>query len=221
MCSLTPLAGDLVGAALTAVEPSSPPADVRHSVVMTTLLLFHHAQGQTIGFLAFADELRKAGHTVHAPDLYDGNTFRDLNEGVAYAEQIGFPEIIRRGSAAAMEQPADIVYAGFSLGALPAQSLAQRRPGARGAILFHGCVPTSEFESSWPEGVPLQIHTMDADEWTEVDVAEGLVEEIEDAERFLYPGSGHLFADSSLDDYSEQAAGLLKERTLAFLHRVG
>ena len=52
---------------------------------MTTVLLFHHAQGQTPGFLAFADELREAGHTVHAPDLYDGNTFDDIDEGVAYA----------------------------------------------------------------------------------------------------------------------------------------
>src|SRR2546427_3486293 len=104
---------------------------------MTTVLLFHHAQGQTAGFLAFADELREAGHTVHTPDLYDGNTFGDLKEGVAYAEQVGFPEIIRRGSAAAVELPADLVYAGFSLGVLPAQSLAQTRHGARGAILYH------------------------------------------------------------------------------------
>jgi dienelactone hydrolase len=154
---------------------------------MTTLLLCHHAQGQTTGFLAFADELREAGHTVHAPDLYDGNTFRDLNEGVAFAEQIGFPEIIRRGSAEATGLPADIVYAGFSLGVLPAQSLAQTRPGARGAILFHACVPTSGFESSWPKGVPLHVHMMDADPWAEEDrpVAEALVEEVEDAEPFL------------------------------------
>jgi dienelactone hydrolase len=190
---------------------------------MTTLLLFHHAQGQTTGFLAFADELREAGHTVHAPDLYDGNTFQDLNEGVAYAKQVGFSEIIRRGSDAATELPVDIVYAGFSLGVLPAQSLAQTRPGARGAILYSASMPTSEFESPWPKGVPLQIHMMDADPWSEEDrpVAEALVEEVEDAELFLYPGSGHLFADASLDDYDEQAAGLLKERTLAFLNRVG
>jgi dienelactone hydrolase len=190
---------------------------------MTTLLLFHHAQGQTTGFLAFADQLREAGHTVHAPDLYDGKTFRDLDEGVAYAGEVGFPEVIRRGAAAAVELPAEIVYAGFSLGVLPAQSLAQTRPGARGAILFHGCVSPSEFGTSWPEGVPLQIHMMDADPWTVEDrpVAEALVEEVEDAELFLYPGSGHLFADSSLGDYDEQAAGLLKERILAFLQQVG
>ena len=190
---------------------------------MTTVLLFHHAHGQTTGFLAFAEELREAGHTVHAPDLYDGRTFRDLDEGVAYARQVGFEEIIRRGSEAATELPGDIVYAGFSLGGMPAQSLAQTRPGARGALLFHACLPPSEFGGPWPEGVPVQIHMMDADPWADEDrpVAEALVEEVEDAELFLYPGSGHLFADSSLGDYDEQAAALLRERTLAFLDRVG
>jgi dienelactone hydrolase len=190
---------------------------------MTSVLLFHHAQGQTTGFLAFAEELREAGHTVHTPDLYDGKTFRDLNEGVAYAQEVGFSEILRRGVAAATDLAPDIVYAGFSLGAMPAQALAQTRPGARGAILFHGCVPASEFESPWPQGVPLEIHMMDADPWTEEDrpVAEELVGELEDAELFLYPGSAHLFADSSLDDYDEEAASLLKDRTLAFLDRAG
>lgn len=190
---------------------------------MTTLLLFHHAQGQTTGFLAFADELREAGHAVHAPDLYDGNTFGDLDEGVAYAKQVGFGEILRRGSAVATELPADVVYAGFSLGVMPAQSLTQTRPGARGAIFYSASLPPSEFETPWPGGVPLQIHMMDADPWAEEDrpAAEALVKEIEDGELFLYPGSGHLFADASLDDYDEQAAGLLKERTLAFLNRVG
>lgn len=191
-------------------------------VVMTTLLLFHHAQGQTTGFLAFADELRKAGHTVHAPDLYDGNTFEDLDEGVGYARKVGFDEIARRGAAAAEELPDDIVFAGFSLGVMPAQSLAQNRPGARGAILYSAAMPSSEFGGSWPKGVPLQIHMMDADPWAEEDrpAAEALVAEVEDAELFLYPGSGHLFADSSLGDYDERAAGLLMERTLAFLDRV-
>jgi dienelactone hydrolase len=190
---------------------------------MTTVLLFHHAQGQTSGFLAFADELRGAGHTVHAPDLYDGNTFGDLDEGVAYAKHVGFGEVLGRGTAAAVDLPADLVYSGFSLGGMPAQSLAQTRPGARGAILYHSCVPPSEFESPWPEGVPLQVHMMDSDPWSDEDrpAAEALVKEIEDGELFIYPGSGHLFADPSLDDYDEQAADLLKQRTLAFLDRVG
>ena len=192
-------------------------------VTMTTVLLFHHAQGQTPGFLAFAQELREAGHMVHAPDLYGGKTFEDIDEGVANARQVGFGEIVRRGAEAAEDLPADIVYAGFSLGVMPAQSLAQTRPGARGAIFFHGAMPPAEFGGPWPDGVPLQIHFMDEDPWAEEDrpAAEALVKEVEDAELFIYPGSGHLFADPTSNDYDERAANLLKERTFAFLQRVG
>jgi dienelactone hydrolase len=190
---------------------------------VTTVLLFHHAQGQTPGFQAFVEDLRGAGHTVHAPDLYGGTTFDDLDEGVGYAQHVGFDELLRSGTEAAARLPADIVYAGFSLGVMPAQSLAQTRSGARGAIFYHGFLPPSEFGPGWPEGVPVQIHMMDADPWGEEDrpAAEALVQEAPDAELFLYPGSGHLFADRGLDDYDERAATLLFERTLAFLDEVG
>ena len=119
---------------------------------MAEILLFHHAHGQTAGFLAFADELRAAGHVVHAPDLYDGKTFAELADGVGYAQQVGFDVIIQRGAAAAEGLPAEIVYAGFSLGVLPAQMLTQTRPGAQGALLLHACVPPAEFETPWPDG---------------------------------------------------------------------
>jgi len=187
------------------------------------VLLFHHALGQTEGFLAFADELRAAGHVVHAPDLYDGKTFAELDDGVGYAGQVGFDVIIQRGAAAVEGLPAEIVYAGFSLGVLPAQMLAQTRPGAQGALLLHACVPTSEFDSPWPDDVPVQIHAMDDDEWFKEDIAaaQALVEQIKNAELFLYPGEKHLFADSSLSDFDEGAAALLKERILVFLEGVG
>ena len=190
---------------------------------MAEVLLFHHAQGQTEGFLAFADELRAAGHVVHAPDLYEGKTFSELADGVAHARQVGFDVITQRGVAAAESLPAELVYAGFSLGVVPAQMLTQTRPGARGALLLHACMPTSEFDSPWPDGVPVQIHAMEADEWFEEDraAAEALVDEVENAELFLYPGDSHLFADSSLGVYDEGAATLLKQRILAFLQAVG
>ena len=98
---------------------------------MAEVLLFHHAQGQTAGFLAFADQLRRAGHTVHTPDLYDGHTFASIDEGIAYAKKVGFGTIAQRGKEAAEGLPTHLVYAGFSLGVMPAQSLAQTRPGRR------------------------------------------------------------------------------------------
>jgi dienelactone hydrolase len=100
--------------------------------------------------------------------------------------------------------------------------LAQTRPGAKGALLFHSCVPTSEFGRPWPQGVPLQIHMMDGDEWAlppneDLNVAHQLAETIETAELFLYPGDRHLFADNSLSDYDENATAMLKQRVLRFL----
>lgn len=186
---------------------------------MAEVLLFHHAQGQTPGFLAFADELRAAGHVVHAPDLYDGKTFTDLDAGVGYAKAVGFATIGERGRLAATGLPSELVYAGFSLGVMPAQELAQTRPGAKGALLCSAAFPASEFGGSWPRGVPLQIHMMEDDPWSAEDLpaARALVAEVENAELFLYPGDRHLFADSSLPDYDEGAAKLLEQRVLKLL----
>ena len=109
--------------------------------VVAEVLLFHHAQGQTDGFLAFADELRAAGHVVHAPDLYDGKTFTALADGLAYAEQVGFGALLEGGERAADGLPTGVVYVGVSLGVMPAQKLAQTRAGAKGAVLVSACVP--------------------------------------------------------------------------------
>jgi dienelactone hydrolase len=187
------------------------------------LLLFHHAHGLTAGVLSFADELRAAGHVVHAPDLYDGKTFADLDDGVGYAREVGFDTIGERGRLAAEGLPNEIVYAGFSLGAMPAQMLAQTRSGAKGALLFHSAIPPTEFGGPWPQGVPLQIHLMEADEWAlegDLDAARELDETVDSAELFLYPGDRHLFADNSLPDYDESAATLLKQRVLSFLGNI-
>jgi len=189
---------------------------------MAEILLFHHAQGRTPGVLAFADDLRVGGHVVHTPDLYDGAPFSDLDEGVGYAREVGFATIGERGRLAADGLPSELVYAGFSLGAMPAQMLAQTRQGASGALLFSAAFPASEFGGPWPPGVPLQIHMMEGDEWAAEDLpaARELVETIDGAELFLYPGDRHLFADNSLPDYDESAATLLKRHVLAFLKGV-
>ena len=190
---------------------------------MAEVLLFHHVMGQTPGFFAFADELRQAGHTVHTPNLLDGRTFDSIGEGLAYVGEIGFGEVIGRGDQAAKELPEGLVYGGFSLGVVPAQKLAQTRPGAKGALFFYSCVPMAEF-GSWPEGVPVQIHGADADPFFvdegDIDAARELVASTDGAELFLYPGDQHYFADSSLPSYDAAATVLLTQRVLAFLDAV-
>jgi dienelactone hydrolase len=192
---------------------------------MTDVILFHHAQGLTAGVRAFADELRSAGHNVTVPDLYDGATFTTLDEGIEHAGEIGFNTVVERGQDAVDSLPNEIVYAGFSLGAMPAQMLAQTRPNPKGALLFHACIDPQEFGVPWPKGVPLQIHAMEEDELLvedgDIEVARKLVKTTPEAELFLYPGNEHLFTDSSLPSYDEAATRLLMERVLAFLAEIG
>ena len=191
---------------------------------MAEVVLFHSALGLTPGVAGFADDLRAAGHRVHTPDLFDGATFAAVDDGVAHAREIGFDEVVDRGVRAVADLPAGLVYAGLSLGVLPAQRLAQSRPGARGALLLYSCVPTAAF-GSWPAGVPVQVHGMDADPFFagegDVDAARALVAEARaagaQAELYLYPGDQHLFADRTLPSYDAGATALLTRRVLDLL----
>jgi dienelactone hydrolase len=189
---------------------------------MAEVLLFHHAQGLTPGVLAFADELRQAGHTVHTPDLYDGRTFETLDEGLAYGREVGFDVIEENGVRVADDLPAELVYAGISLGGMPTQRLAQTRAGGRGALLFHTSITPQEYGAPWPVDLPVQIHAMDADpmfaeEGGDIDAAREIVATAKDGELFLYPGDKHLFTDSSLASYDADATALVTRRTLEFL----
>jgi len=192
---------------------------------MADILMFHHAQGLTPGMVGFADKLRAAGHTVHTPDLFEGRTFTTLDEGLAYARTVGFGTILERGVSAAEGLPADVVYAGFSMGVMPAQKLAQTRAGARGALLIDACVPVEEFGDRWPGGVPVQVHGMDGDPFFAVegdlDAARALVESTDLAELFVYPGDAHLFADASLASHDPGATELMTGRILEFLSGLG
>jgi dienelactone hydrolase len=193
---------------------------------MAEVLLFHHAQGLTPGVHAFADELRAAGHTVHTPDLFDGRTFDSIEDGMAYAKEVGFDAILERAVREADPLPDELVYAGMSLGEMAAQKLAQTRPGARGALLFYSAIPiTGEWAfGPWPAGLPVQIHGMDNDPIFvgegDIDAAREIVAAADDGELFLYPGDQHYFADSSLASYDPEATALLTRRVLEFLARV-
>ena len=195
---------------------------------MAEVVLFHHVQGLTDGMRAFADELRAGGHTVHTPDLFEGQLPATIEEGVAHAQGLGDEVVGERVDRAIADLGEGLVYAGFSFGAATAQRLAQTRPGARGALLYESCISiTGEWSfGPWPGGVPVQIHGMDQDPFFalegDIDAARELVETLgsELAELFVYPGDRHLFSDSSLPSYDADAAALVVKHSLEFLDRV-
>jgi dienelactone hydrolase len=195
---------------------------------MAEVVLFHHVQGLTDGVRAFADRLREGGHTVHTPDLFDGHVPATIEGGMALVRSIGDETLERRAEAAVADLPAGVVYAGFSFGAATAQAFAQTRPGARGALLYEGCVSlTAEWAfGPWPDGVPVQIHGMDSDPYFalegDIDAARELVEIVGPrlAALFTYPGDQHLFTDSSLPSYDPEATALVIERSRDLLARL-
>ncbi|MFB9930047.1 dienelactone hydrolase family protein [Amycolatopsis halotolerans] len=189
---------------------------------MAEVVLYHHIQGLTDGVRSVAGELRRAGHTVHTPDLFEGRTFAGIEDGFAFAREAGLEKLRERGIAAAEALGPELVYAGFSFGVTIAQRLAQTRPGARGALLIDACLPVEEFGTTWPVGVPAQIHGKENDEFFEEDLpaARELVSSAANAELFVYPGDQHLFADSSLPAYDPEAAEVLLARLRAFLAAV-
>ena len=196
---------------------------------MAEVVLFHHVQGLTDGVLAFAEDLRAGGHTVHTPDLFDGTHPATIGEGVVYVQGLGDEVIVDRANLAVAERPQGLVYAGFSFGAATAQRLAQTRPGARGALLYESCLPiTGEWAiGPWPAEVPVQVHGMDRDPFFalegDIDAARELVETVGSAlaQLFVYPGDSHLFTDSSLPSYDAEATALVVQRSREFLDRVG
>jgi dienelactone hydrolase len=194
---------------------------------MAEVVLFHHVRGLTDGVRAFAGELSAGRHTVHTPDLFDGERPATIDDGIAFADSLG-DELGERANRFVAGLPAGLVYAGFSMGAATAQRLAQTRPGARGALLYEGCIPlTGEWAfGPWPDGVPVQIHGRDKDplfaQEGDLDAARELVQIVgpELAQLLLYPGDGHLFEDSSLPSYDPDATALVIQRSRELLNRV-
>lgn len=196
---------------------------------MAEVVLFHHVQGLTDGIRAFADDLRSAGHTVHTPDLFDGALPATLEEGVALTRTLGDDLLTGRAAAAVDTLPPAVVFGGWSSGVMLAQRFAQTRPGAAGALLFEACVPISGpwAFGPWPDGVPVQVHGMDADPFFalegDLDAARELVASVPSglAELFVYPGDRHLFSDRSLASYTPDAAAAVLQRCHEFLARIG
>jgi dienelactone hydrolase len=196
---------------------------------MTEVVLFHHVQGLTDGVRAFAGQLRAGGHTVHTPDLFDGQLPATIDAGIALVASIGEETLDERVGQAIAGLPADLVYAGFSYGGGVAQRLAQTRPGARGALLYESFVSlTAEWAfGPWPDGLRVQVHGMEKDPFFalegDLDAARELVAKVgpEQAELFVYPGDKHLFTDSSLPSYDADATALVLSRSRAFLDRLG
>lgn len=185
---------------------------------MASIVLFHSALGLTPSVREFASALALDGHTVLTPDLFDGETFHTVEQGVRKRDALGIPELMRRASAAVEPTPRESIYAGFSMGAAAAQFVCASRPGARAAVLMHAVLPLAALGlERWPD-VPVQIHATEGDPWIDGSILEAFAQ-ASSAEVIRYPGSSHLFAESRGLEYDAESAAALERRVREFARR--
>ncbi|MFF9487886.1 dienelactone hydrolase family protein [Streptomyces sp. NPDC014676] len=184
------------------------------------IMLFHSTYGLRPAVRRAADRLRAAGHEVWTPDLFEGSTFDTVEDGMAYKEGIGKDELLKRAVlAAAPYSERGLVYAGFSFGASVAQTLALGDDKARGLLLLHG---TSDIaENASVDELPVQLHVAEPDPFETDDWLTAWYLRMgragADVEVYRYAGAGHLYTDSELPDYDEEAAEATWRVALGFL----
>ncbi len=187
---------------------------------MAAIILVHSALGLTDTVLRWAEEMRDEGHSVATPDLYGGDVYADLDEGVERAdsgEMASYVSIARDHLQGLEGEP---VFVGFSLGAAVAQILALTDPSARGVVLMHGAMsPAHISRAAWGDSLVGQLHYASGDPWCEPEEVQAFVRMAPDdaLEEFTYDGSGHLFGFEESPDYDAYQAALMHERVLAFL----
>lgn len=190
------------------------------TIAPMNIMLFHSTYGLRPAVHAAAARLRAAGHEVHVPDLFDGRTFETVEEGMAFKDEVGKDELLRRAVlAAAPYSERGLVYAGFSFGASTAQTLALGDEKARGLLLLHG---TSDIaENASVDELPVQLHVADPDPFETHDWLNSWYLQMQrtgaDVEVYRYPGAGHLFTDPDLPDHDAAAAELTWKVALGFL----
>jgi dienelactone hydrolase len=184
------------------------------------IMLFHSTYGPRPAVREAADRLRAAGHQVWTPDLFDGRTFSTIEEGVAFKDEIGKEELLKRAVlAAAPYSERGLVYAGFSFGAATAQTLALGDGNARGLLLLHG---TSDIAANASvDELPVQLHVAEPDPFETDDWLSAWYLQMgragADVEIYRYAGAGHLYTDPELPDYDEEAAEATWRVALGFL----
>ncbi|MCX5201797.1 dienelactone hydrolase family protein [Streptomyces sp. NBC_00237] len=184
------------------------------------IILFHSVYGLRPAVHAAAERLRAAGHQVHVPDLYEGQTADTVEEGQAVLDKIGREELLRRAVlAAAPHSEKGLVYAGFSWGGAVAQNLALGDAKARGLLLLHGTSDIAEGVSV--DELPVQLHVADPDPFESEDWLNAWYLQMQragaDVEIYRYGGAGHLYTDAELPDFDQGAAEQTWKVALGFL----
>ena len=207
------------GHAATAWRTGSEQATRSLVVVQEIFGVNHHIR-------SVCEDFASQGYAVVAPALFDrvgssielGYTPEDVAHGRTLRQRIGDDVVIEDIVAAALSLPAGHrAIVGYCWGGTLAWWGATRTRLFGAAVGWYGGgIAATRMEEP---NCPVQLHFGETDSGIAMSDVDAIRAAQPNVEVFTYPGAGHGFGCGERASYSEAAATLARERTLAFLAR--
>jgi len=188
------------------------------------ILVLHAWWGLKPFFKQVCDHLAEHGYTVLAPDLYQGDIAKTIEEAKVFHEKHEnefMGDIVKAAqnylSNLCGGKPNGVM--GFSMGAAWSMIVAAKEPDVSTVVLFYGAYAP---ELSQMKAKVLG-HFAEVDEWEPLDGVKAVEKDIQaaglDVTFHVYPGAAHWFVESDRPEYDSAAASLAWDRTFEFLKK--
>jgi carboxymethylenebutenolidase len=186
------------------------------------ILVLHAWWGLKPFFKEVCDQLAEHGYTVLAPDLYQGDIAKTIDEAEAFHqkhENDFMGEIVKAADnhLAALQPGKPIGVLGFSMGAAWSIMTAANDPNVAATVLFYGAY-SPDFSKTKSKFLG---HFAEVDEWEPLDGVKEMEQNLKnaglDVTIHIYPGAAHWFMESDRPEYDSAAAQLAWDRTFEFL----
>ena len=188
------------------------------------ILLLHAWWGLKPFFKQVCDQLAEHGYTVLAPDLYQGDIAKTIDEAKVFHEKHEnefMGDIVKAAQDHLMSlQPGKpIGVMGFSMGAAWSMIVATKEPNVSTVVLFYGAYAPDLSQMK----AKVLGHFAEVDEWEPLDGIKAVEKEMQaaglDVTFHVYPEVAHWFVETDRPEYDSTAAQLAWDRTFEFLKK--
>jgi len=186
------------------------------------VLVLHAWWGLNLFFKQVCDQLAEQGYTALAPDLYQGDIAKTIDEAKALLgkhdnEFMGGIVKAATDHLTSLRRDKPIATSGFSMGAGWALETAANDPNVAAVVMFYGAGEADYKKVS----AKVLGHFAEVDEWEPLEYVKGMEQAMKDSgvdvTIHLYPKVAHWFMESDRPEYNSDSANLAWERTIEFL----
>jgi carboxymethylenebutenolidase len=188
------------------------------------ILVLHAWWGLKPFFKQVCDQLAEQGYTAFAPDLYQGDIAKTIDEAKVFHEKhenefMGDIVKAAKNYLVSLQPDTPIGVMGFSMGAAWSMIVAAKEPDVSTVVLFYGAYAPDLSQMK----AKVLGHFAEVDEWEPLDGIQAVEKDIEaaglDVTFHIYPGVAHWFMESDRPEYDPASASLAWERTIEFLKK--